>query len=63
MNETELKAHTKKFAHACFKLTMDFPGSKLGKHIVSLFIRCATSVAAKYRATCYPNHLKVLCLN
>lgn len=52
MKETELKARTKKFAHSCVKLAMEFPNTKLGYHIEGQLIRCATSVAANYRAAC-----------
>lgn len=52
MKEAELKARTKKFAHACVKLAMDFPNSKLGNHLEGQLIRSATSVAANYRAAC-----------
>ncbi|MGE4290432.1 MAG: four helix bundle protein [Salinivirgaceae bacterium] len=52
MNDSELKARTIKFAHSCVKLAMEFPNSKLGQHIEGQLIRCATSVAANYRAAC-----------
>ncbi len=47
-----LKKRTKAFAHNCVKMTEDFPNNYLGNHIKKQLIRCATSVAANYRATC-----------
>ena len=47
-----LKIRTKVFAHNCVKLTEIFPKSYLGNHIKGQLIRCSTSVAANYRATC-----------
>ncbi|MCB0463526.1 MAG: four helix bundle protein [Flavobacteriaceae bacterium] len=47
-----LKNRTKVFAHNCVKLTEGFPKSYLGNHIKGQLIRCSTSVAANYRATC-----------
>jgi four helix bundle protein len=52
MNEEGLKRRTKKFAHRCVKLALALPKSKLGNHIAGQLIRCSTSVAANYRATC-----------
>ena len=52
MNKDELIARTKNFAHRCVKLAMKLPKSKLGQHISGQLIRCSTSVAANYRATC-----------
>jgi four helix bundle protein len=52
MNEVELKIRTKKFAHDCVKLAVSLPKSKLGNHIEGQLIKCATSVAANYRAAC-----------
>ncbi len=52
MKSDELKARTKAFAHQCVKLATSLPGSILGKHIQGQLIRCATSVAANYRAAC-----------
>ncbi len=48
----ELKSRTKLFAHNCVKLTEHLPNSYLGNHIKGQLIRCSTSVAANYRATC-----------
>ena len=48
----ELKVRTKKFAHRCIKLTEFLPNAYLGKHIKGQLIRCSTSVAANYRASC-----------
>ena len=47
-----LKSRTKTFAHNCVKLTEHFPNTYLGNHIKKQLIRCSTSVAANYRATC-----------
>jgi four helix bundle protein len=52
MNREELSKRTKKFAHRSVKLAMALPESPLGKHIRGQVIRCSTSVAANYRATC-----------
>lgn len=48
----QLKIRTKKFAHDCVKLTEFLPNIYLGNHIKGQLIRCSTSVAANYRATC-----------
>ncbi|MDO6758827.1 four helix bundle protein [Tamlana sp. 2_MG-2023] len=47
-----LKVRTKVFAHNCVKTTGQFPNSYLANHIKGQLIRCSTSVAANYRATC-----------
>ncbi len=52
MNENMLKERTRKFAHDCVKLSVALPKTKLGAHIQGQLIRCATSVAANYRAAC-----------
>ena len=52
MNREELTERTKKFAHRCVKLAMALPVSALGEHLRRQLIRCSTSVAANYRATC-----------
>ena len=52
MDRDELTKRTKEFAHRCIKLTMALPETALGKHIQGQLIRCSTSVAANYRATC-----------
>ena len=52
MNREELTKRTKKFAHRCVKLAMALPETALGKHLRRQVIRCSTSVAANYRATC-----------
>jgi len=52
MNKQELKHRTKKFAHSCVKLALKLPNTYLGNHIKGQLIRCSTSVAANYRATC-----------
>ncbi|MCB9360811.1 MAG: four helix bundle protein [Flavobacteriales bacterium] len=52
MMKEQLKNRTKKFAHKCVKLTQQLPNNYLGNHIKGQLIRCSTSVAANYRATC-----------
>ncbi|MGD8447507.1 MAG: four helix bundle protein [Desulfobacterales bacterium] len=52
MNREELTERTKKFAHRCVKLAMALPETALGRHIQGQIIRCSTSVASNYRATC-----------
>jgi len=52
MDKNELKLRTKEFAHNCFKLSITLPNSFLGNHIKGQLIRCSTSVASNYRATC-----------
>jgi len=52
MNREELTKRTKEFAHRCIKLAMALPETALGRHIRGQVIRCSTSVAANYRATC-----------
>ncbi len=52
MNTEELKERTKKFAHRCVKLALSLPKTQLGKHIAGQLIRCSTSVASNYRASC-----------
>lgn len=46
----ELKRRTKKFAHRCVRLAAALPRNTLGRHIRDQLTRCATSVAANYRA-------------
>ncbi|MHC4961315.1 MAG: four helix bundle protein [Planctomycetota bacterium] len=43
---------TKDFAHRCVKLCKALPENWLGRHVRSQLMRCATSVAANYRAAC-----------
>ncbi|MBW2431884.1 MAG: four helix bundle protein [Deltaproteobacteria bacterium] len=52
MNREELTKRTKEFAHRCVKLALALPETALGKHLRGQVIRCSTSVAANYRATC-----------
>ena len=52
MNREELTERTKQFAHRCVKLAMALPETALGIHFRGQVIRCSTSVAANYRATC-----------
>ena len=52
MNREELTKRTKEFAHRCVRMAMALPETALGRHIRGQVIRCSTSVAANYRATC-----------
>ena len=52
MKSDELNKRTKEFAHRCVKLAMALPDTALGKLLRGQIIRCSTSVAANYRATC-----------
>jgi four helix bundle protein len=52
MNSEELKKRTKEFSHRCVKLAMALPNTQLGNHLRGQLIRCSTSVASNYRATC-----------
>ncbi len=52
MDREELIKRTKEFAHRCVKLATALPDTVLGRHIRGQVIRCSTSVAANYRATC-----------
>ena len=52
MTREDLTERTKKFAHRSVKLATALPETPLGKHIRGQLIRCSTSVAANYRATC-----------
>ena len=45
-----MKKRTKEFAHRCVKLALALPKTVLGNHIKKQVVRCATSVAANYRA-------------
>ena len=46
----QLEKRTNEFAHRAVKLALALEGTKLGNHIAGQLIRCATSVAANYRA-------------
>ncbi len=48
----DLKKRTKIFAHRCVKLALALPKNDLSYHIRGQLIRCSTSVAANYRASC-----------
>ena len=52
MTPEDLKKRTKQFAHRCVKLTLALSKTKLSLHIQNQLIRCSTSVAANYRASC-----------
>ena len=52
MDKNELILRTKTFAHRCVKLALSLPNNVLGNHIKGQLVRCSTSVAANYRATC-----------
>lgn len=58
MQEKDLKKRTKTFSHRCVKLAFALPENKLGWHIQGQLIRCATSVAANYRAVCIAHSKK-----
>lgn len=47
-----MKQRTKNFAHNCVKFSLALPKNTLGNHICKQLIRCSTSVAANYRASC-----------
>jgi four helix bundle protein len=51
VDSQELKQRTKNFAHRCIKLAVTLPETVLGNHVRKQLIRCATSVAANYRAS------------
>ena len=48
----DLKERSKSFAHRCVKLALALPKNDLANHIKGQLIRCSTSVAANYRASC-----------
>ena len=52
MKKGELRNRTKQFAHHCVKLSMALSETIPGRHIQKRLTRCATSVAANYRAAC-----------
>ena len=52
MTPKELKDRTKRFAVDVIKLSRELPASLDGKTIGHQMIRCGTSVAANYRASC-----------
>lgn len=47
-----MKLRTKSFAHDCVKFSLALPNNTLGNHIRGQLIRCSTSFAANYRASC-----------
>ena len=52
MNKEQLKERVKQFAHRCVKLSLALPNNYLCNHLKGQLIRCSTSAAANYRATC-----------
>ncbi|MBU1260201.1 MAG: four helix bundle protein, partial [Planctomycetes bacterium] len=52
LTSEKLRIRTKEFAHRCVKLALALERTKLGNHISGQLIRCSTSVAANYRASC-----------
>ncbi len=50
--KTEMKKRTRVFAHDCVKSAVSLPSGILENHIKKQLIRCSTSVAANYRASC-----------
>ena len=55
----DLKERTKNFVLTeQVKLSLSLPDSYLGNHIKKQLIRCSSSVAANYRATCKAQSIK-----
>ena len=52
VNPAELKSRTKQFALRILKLVTALPNTIAGRAIANQLVRCGTSVAANYRATC-----------
>jgi four helix bundle protein len=52
MNPAELKDRTRQFALRILKLVAALPNTIEGRAIANQLVRCGTSVAANYRATC-----------
>lgn len=52
MNKEELKKRTKKYALDMVKAIDMLPNTAIGRTVQNQLIRCATSVAANYRAVC-----------
>jgi len=52
LTSEKLRIRTNEFAHRCVKLAIALEGTRLGNHISGQLIRCSTSVAANYRASC-----------
>lgn len=52
MNPAELRDRTKQFALRILKLVASLPNTIEGRAIANQLVRCGTSVAANYRATC-----------
>lgn len=52
LTSEKLRVRTNEFAHRCVKFALALEGTKLGNHISGQLIRCSTSVAANYRASC-----------
>jgi four helix bundle protein len=52
MNQDLMRARTKRFAHGCVRTAARLSVDPLRTHIRGQLIRCATSVAANYRAAC-----------
>ncbi|MEY2489688.1 MAG: hypothetical protein QOC70_1630 [Verrucomicrobiota bacterium] len=52
MKPDDLKDRTKQFALRVLKLVAALPKTIEGRAIASQLVRCGTSVAANYRATC-----------
>jgi four helix bundle protein len=52
MNPEKLKDRTKQFALRILKLVAALPKTVEGRAIANQLVRCGTSVAANYRATC-----------
>src|ERR1700719_4465382 len=52
MTPVELKERTKQFALRILKLVAALPKNIEGRAVANQLVRCGTSVAANYRATC-----------
>ena len=53
MNSKDLIIRSKNFAYHCIDVCSLLPNNFLGNHTKGQLIRCSTSVAANYRATCH----------
>ncbi|MCE5185471.1 MAG: four helix bundle protein [Planctomycetaceae bacterium] len=52
IDKRDLQKRTMVFAHRCMRLCSALPENWRSHHVRSQLIRCATSVAANYRAAC-----------
>ncbi len=63
MDKTDLKKRTKQFAIDCIMFCEGLPNTFIGNHIRGQLIRCCSSVAANYRASCLDNQERLIVLN